>query len=197
MEELHLLLTRNRKHKTLLFNVLVIGFQNGKSLKDISVRAILPKLSGSGRCEPHGKKTCLVYDSISIPTIFTTEACQETFKIQSGLLICDSEKLLCLLKCKICGEVRYVWKAKTKFRYRCNNHKSKHRAFRRGKRKVTQKLFLTPYCLDGHTGIEDWDFVIFDQCKTHAQLKERETFWQHRLKKFCPICLKEKKKYLY
>ena len=59
MEELHLLLTPNKKHKTLLFNVLVIGFQNGKSLKDVSVGAILPKLSGSGRCEPHGKKTCL------------------------------------------------------------------------------------------------------------------------------------------
>ena len=102
-----------------------------------------------------------------------------------------------LLKFKVCGEGPYVGKGKTKFRYRFNNHKSKHRVFRRGNRKVTEKLFHAHYCLDGHTGIEDWDFVIFDQCKTHAQLKERETFWQHRLKKFCPICLKEKKEYLY
>ena len=197
MEELHLLLTPNRKHKTLLFNVLVIGFQNGKSLKDISVRAILPKLSGSGRCEPHGKKTCLVYDSISIPTVFTTEACQETFKIQSGLLICDSEKLLCLLKCKICGEVRYVWKAKTKFRYRFNNYKSKERAFRKGNRKVPQKLFHTHYCFDGHSGVQDWDLVVFESCEAHAKLKERGTFWQHRLKTFYPIGLNENEEHLY
>ena len=36
--------------------------------------------------------------------------------------------------------------------------------------------FLRNYSLDGHSGIEDWDFVILAQCETHAQLKERETF---------------------
>ena len=139
------------------------------------VRAILPKVNGSG------KKTCLVCDSTSTATTFTTEACQETFEIQSGSLTYDSEKVLYLIKCKICGEVPYVGKAKTKFRYRFNNYKSKHRAFRKGNWKVTQKLFHTHSCLDGYNGIEDWDFVIFEQCETHTQLKERETFWQHRL----------------
>ena len=51
--------------------------------------------------------------------------------------------------------------------------------------------------LDGHSGIEDWNFVIFEQCETHAQLKERETFWQHRLNTFYPIALNEKEEYLY
>ena len=51
---------------------------------------------------------------MSTATTFTTEACQETFKIQSGPLTCDSEKVLYLLKCKIFGEVPYVGKAKTK-----------------------------------------------------------------------------------
>ena len=49
---------------------------------------------------------------------FTTETCQETFKIQSGPLTWNSEKVLYLLKCKVCGQVPYVGKAKTKFRYR-------------------------------------------------------------------------------
>ena len=155
MEELHILLTPNKEHKKVFPNVPVIGFRNGKSLKDFLVRATLPKINGSGRCEPCGKKTCLVCDSISTATTFTTEACQETFKIQSGPLTCDSEKVLYLLKCKVCGEVPYVGKAKTKFRYRFNNYKSKHRAFRKGNRKVPQKLFHTHYCLDGHSGIED------------------------------------------
>ena len=197
MEELNILLTPNKDHKKVFPNVPVIGFRNGKGLKDFLVRATLPKLNGSGRCEPCGKKTCLVCDSISTATTFTTEACQETFKIQSGPLTCDSEKVLYLLKCKVCGELPYVGKAKTKFRYRFNNYKSKHRAFRKGNRKVPQKLFHTHYCLDGHSGIEDWDFVIFEQCETHAQLKERETFWQHRLKTFYPIGLNEKEEYLY
>ena len=35
----------------------------------------------------------------------------------------DSEKFLYLLKCKICGEVSYIGKAETKFRYRFNNYK--------------------------------------------------------------------------
>ena len=102
-----------------------------------------------------------------------------------------------LLKCKVCGEVPYLGKAKTKFRYRFNNYKSKYTAFRTGNQKVPQKLFHTHYCLDGHSSIEDWDFVIFEQWETHAQLKEREIFWQHRLKTFYPIGLNEKEKYLY
>ena len=171
MEELYISLTPNKEHKKVFPNVLFIGFRNGKSLKDFLVRGTLPKISRSGRCEPCGKKTCLVCDSISTATTFTTEACQETFKIQSGPLTCDSEKVLYLLKCKVCGEVPYVGKAKTKFRYRFNNYKSKHRAFRKGNQKVPQKLFHTHYFLDGHSGIEDWDFVIFEQCET--QLKER------------------------
>ena len=91
----------------------------------------------------------------------------------------------------------FVGKAKTKLRYKFNNYKSKHRAFRKGSRKVPQKLFHTHYCLDGHIGIDKWDFVILEQCETHAQLKEKETFWQHRLKTFYPIDLNEKEEYLY
>ena len=131
-----------------------------------------------------GKKMCLICDSIRTATTFTTKACQESFKIQKGSLTCDSEKVLSLLKCTVCGEVPYVGKAKNKFRYRCNNYKSKQRAFRKGNQKVAQKLFHTQYCLDGYSGIEYWDFVIFEQCETHAQLKERETytFLPHRPK---------------
>ena len=174
-----------------------VGFQNGKSIKHYLVRAKLLKLEESGRCEPCEEKICLVCDSISTTLTFTTEASQETFKIQKGPLNCYSEKVLYLLKCKVCSEVSYVEKAKTKICYRFNNYKSKHRAFRKGNQKVPQKRFHAPYCLDGHSGINDWDFVIFEQGETHEQLKERETFWQHRLKIFYPIGLNEKEEYFY
>ena len=104
MEELYMFLTPNKEHKKVFPNVLVIKFWNGKSLKDFLVRATLPKLNESGRCEPCGKKICLVCDSISTATTFTIETCQETFKIQSSPLACDPEKVVYLLKCKICGE---------------------------------------------------------------------------------------------
>ena len=141
-------------------NVPVIGFQ---TLKDYLVRSTLPIFNESGRREPCGKKACLICDSISTATNFTTEACQETFKIQSGPLICDSEKVLYLLECKVCGEVPYVGKAERKFRYSFNNYKSKHRVCRKRNWKVPQKLFHIYYCLDGRSGIENWDFVILEQ----------------------------------
>ena len=128
-----------------------IRFRNGKSFQNFLDRAALLKLNGSWRYEPCGKKTCLVCDFVNTATTFTTEACQETFKIQIGPLTCDSENALYLLNCKACGEVPYVEKVKNKFCYRLNNYKSKHRLFRKGNRKVPQKLFHTHYCLDGHT----------------------------------------------
>ena len=100
------------------------------------------------------------------------------------------------MKYKVCGEAPYVGKAKTKFQYRFNNYKSKHRAFRKGNRKISQKHFQDYYCLDGHLGIDDWDFTLFKQCETYKQLKEKETFWQHRLKTFDPLGLNEKEEYL-
>ena len=62
MEELHILLTPNKEHEKVYSDVPVVGFLNGQSLKDYLVRVKLPKLDDSGRCEPCGKKNCLVGD---------------------------------------------------------------------------------------------------------------------------------------
>ena len=47
---------------------------------------------------------------------FSTKACGETFKIQSGMLNCNSQKVVYFLKCRICDEAACVGKAKSKFR---------------------------------------------------------------------------------
>ena len=130
-------------------------------------------------------------------TPFTTEAFQETLKIQKDPLNCDSKYVIYLLKCKVHDGVSNVEKAKTKFRYRFNNYESKHRAFRKGNQKVPQKGFHAHHWLDGHSRIDDSNFVIFEQCETHEHLKEREIFWENRLKTFYPIGLNEKEEYLY
>ena len=110
-----MLLAPDKEHKKVFPDVPVVGFRNGKSLKDYLVRAALSKTNETGRCEPCGKKTCLVCNSIRNTTIFTTEGCREVFKIQSGPLNCNSEKVLYFWKCKVCGDASYVGKAKTKF----------------------------------------------------------------------------------
>ena len=85
-------------------------------VKDYLVRAALPKTNEIGRCKPFGKKNCLICNSIRTTTTIITEAVGENFKIQSGPLNCNLEKVLYFLKCKVCGEAHYVGKAKTKSR---------------------------------------------------------------------------------
>ena len=64
----------------------------------------------------------------------------KTFKIQSGPLNCNLEKvlyLLYLLKFKKYGEAPCIGEARTKFRYRFNNYKNKLSAFRKRNLKNT------------------------------------------------------------
>ena len=61
-----------------------------------------------------GKGNCQVCDYICDTDTFTTKACGETFKIQSGILNCNPQKVAYLLKCRICSEAPYLGKAKTK-----------------------------------------------------------------------------------
>ena len=71
----------------------------------------MPKTDNSGGSEPCGKGTCQVCDHIITSNTFTTKACGEVFKIQSGPLYCDSEEVLYILRCKICDDTPYVGKA--------------------------------------------------------------------------------------
>ena len=196
LQGLHILITPDKEHKKLFQEIPIVGFRNGKSLKDYLVRAKLPNVEITGRSESCGKRNCQVCDFICDTDTFSTKTCGETFKIQSGLLNCNSHKVVYLLKCRICGEAPYVGKVKTKFRGRFNNYKSPHRSYRK-KRKVSQQLFHEHYGQHSHNGIDNWQFTLIEQCETHEQLKEMEKFWQHRLKMFYHYGLNEKKEYLY
>ena len=113
---MHILLTPDQEHKKVFQDVPVVGFRNGKSLKDHLIRAKLPNveiIERSGSCR---EGNCQVCDFICNTDTFTAKACGKTFKIQSGILNCNSQKVLYLLKCRICGKAPYVGKAKMKFR---------------------------------------------------------------------------------
>ena len=53
----------------------------GTTFKDYLVRAALPKTNETVKCQPRGKKTYLVCNSIGTAATFITEACGEIFKI--------------------------------------------------------------------------------------------------------------------
>ena len=71
LQELHLSLAPDKGHKKVFLYVTVVGFRNGKSLKDDLVRAPLPATNEIGRYEACGKKTCSVCNSIRTTTTFT------------------------------------------------------------------------------------------------------------------------------
>ena len=65
---------------------------------------------------------------------------QGNFKIQSDPIDCNSEKVVNIFKCKVCGETRYLGKAKTKFQYKFKNHKQ-IQSFQENKPKNTTETF--------------------------------------------------------
>ena len=152
LKKTHILLAPDKDHKNVFPDVPIIGFRNGRSIKDHLVRASLPKdkiLFGS---EPCGKKRCQVCNHISKTDSFISSDSAETFKIQSGPLNCDSEKVIYVLKCKICNKIFCVGTSKTKFRLRFNNYKSAHRNFKKGKHKIPQEIFHKHFSYGNHTG---------------------------------------------
>ena len=58
LEELQILLAPDKEHKKVFPEVPIVGFRNGKSLKEYLVRAALPKMDNAGSSEPCGKGTC-------------------------------------------------------------------------------------------------------------------------------------------
>ena len=98
LQELHILLTPDQEHKNVFQDTPVAGFHNDKSLKDHLVRAKLPNVEIRGRSELCGKGNYQVCVFICDTDTFSTKACGETFKIQSGILNCNSQKVVYLLK---------------------------------------------------------------------------------------------------
>ena len=142
LEKFQILLASDKEQKKLFPEVPIVGFRNGKNVKDSLMRAALPKMDNAGGSESCGNGPCHVCDHIITTNTFTTKACGEVFKIQNGPLNCNLEKGLYLLRCKIYDDTLYAGKTKTKFRLRFNIYKSKHRPFRKGKKNVPQKSFL-------------------------------------------------------
>ena len=58
LKELQILLAPDKEHQKVFPNVPIVGFRNGKGLKDHLVRASLPILHNTLGSEPCGKRNC-------------------------------------------------------------------------------------------------------------------------------------------
>ena len=176
LQDLHNLIIPDLENQKDIQDIPAVGFRNGKSLKDHLVRVKLPNVEITGRSESCGKENCQVCDFRGNTDTFTLKACAETFKTQCGILHCNSQKVVYLLKRRICCQAPYFGKAKKKFRARFKNYKSEHRPYRKT-RNVSQQCFHEHYAQHSLNGINDWQFTLIEQCETCKQLKETEKFW--------------------
>ena len=85
LQELHILLTPNQEHKKVFQGIPVVGFRNGKSLKDHLVRANLPNVEIAGKSESCGKGNRQVCDYIC-NTLLPPKPVEKHLKFKVGYL---------------------------------------------------------------------------------------------------------------
>lgn len=192
LNNIHLLLTPDEEHRKVFSSVPIVGFKNGKSLKNWLVRAKLPVLDSqnvsSGGCKKCGRKNCKICMYISETETFKSSFNGKTHKIKEKL-DCNSEMVVYLIECKCCKK-QYVGSTNS-FRKRFNNYKSAQKRFQNGKH-VFQNSFHSHFSTSDHSGSEDWSFTIIEKCPNISTLREREMFWQLQLDSFQPNGLNEK-----
>ena len=115
------------------------------------VRDKLPNTEITGRSESCGKEKYQFCDFICDTGTFTTKAYGETFKIQ---LNCNSQKVVYLLKGRICGESPYFGKAKTKLEQHLIIAKVLA-GLNEKKRKLSQQRYHERYGQHCHNEIDD------------------------------------------
>ena len=191
LSKIHLLLTPNDEHRKVFPDIPLVGFKRAKSLKDMLVRAKLPKVNQEqGYCKKCQKKRCEVCKVLVETNSFSDRNGQNAFVIKSGELNCDSQFVVYLVQCRTC-DIQYVGSASTKFRLRLNNYKACSRKFLSGNA-VPQESFHAHFHAEGHNGINDWQFTLIDKATDTTSLRRKESFWQYKLKTFSPQGLNER-----
>lgn len=128
LKELDCILQGDEQHRKVFNDTPLVGFRNGKSLKNTLVRAVLPKIDSS-KDEPGSKKcgkiNCEVCHNLMNTKDFESTTTGEKFTIQKGPLNCNSDKVIYLVTCKVC-RTQNVGSTKGVYRKRFNNYKSVH-----------------------------------------------------------------------
>ena len=199
LREAQVILDCDEEHKRVFSSIPLVSFRRAKTLQDILVRSKLPNVHKTGSCKGCGKSNCQVCDFLLNSSDFSNSEGNRNFSIRKGDFTCNSKFVIYRLICKTCNQ-QYVGSTKTAFRLRFNNYKSHFRSYcerrnagtlNRG-RVVPQAGLFSHFLQNNHHGMEDWQFQIFDSANSEVQLRDWESFWQHRLNTFLPIGLNDR-----
>ena len=124
MQELHTLLTSDQEQKNVFEDISVEGFRDGKILKKFFWLTPSYEMLNKQEDLNYVEKNRQLCDFVHDADAFSTKACCEIFKMQNGLLNCNSQKLVYFLKCKIFGEDHHIVKVKTKFRVKFDDYEN-------------------------------------------------------------------------
>ena len=85
LQELHILLTPDQENKKVFEDIPVVGFRNGKSLKDHLIRAKLPNVEIAGRNHV-GKRTVRFVTANAIQKLLPPKPVEKHLKFKVGYL---------------------------------------------------------------------------------------------------------------
>ena len=183
------------EHRNVYPEIPLVGFRNGKSLKQFLVRAKLPTVKCKGSSGICNAKPCEVCQYIEPTKTFSNKDKSVTYSIEGNDLNCSSKMVVYLVQCKSCNK-QYIGSASTKFRLRFNNDKCCHRKYI-SNQEVPQQSFHPHFNCENHNGMEDWQFTLIDEASNVDSLRRKESFWQYKLDCFVPNGLNERNVTLY
>ena len=102
LKRVHVLLPSDREHEKVFKDTPIVGFRRAKSLKDMLVRAKLPKLEEIPGCSGCGARRCQVCEFVENATTFSDKDGSHTFEIRKGSLNCNSMYVVYLMQYKVC-----------------------------------------------------------------------------------------------
>ena len=196
--EAQLILECDEEHKKVFPSVPMVSFRRSKTLQNFLVRSKLSNGFHIGSCIGCRDPRCQICQMLLESPEFSNSDGNRTFSIRKGDFTCKSKFVIYRLLCRTCGK-QYIGSTMN-FRERVNNYKSHFRSYcerkaagtlQRGKAAPQAGLF-SHFVNNNHHGMDDWQFQIIDSSRTEVQLRERESFWQYKLKTFLPLGLNER-----
>ncbi len=190
----HNILTVDEEHRRVFSQVPMVSFRRAKTIKDVLVRSKLKTEEfQQGSCNKCHRSNCLVDNFLDESNTFTNAKGDRIFNIRKGHLYCNSRFVVYKIRCRTCG-LQYVGSTITKFRERFNNYKAQFKKYAKRKAEghpnpgenISQADFFEHFRSLDHHGLEDWSFQLIDQSENLERVRERESFWQHKLDTFFP-----------
>ena len=193
LAKVHIFLTPDDAHQAIFTNIPIIGFKNGRSLKNFLFGAVLPTVDAEGISRPcvGRKRSCEVCKLVNDTFLLKRRDTNKT--VNKDPPDCNSKHVIYSFECNQNQyPFTYVGSTKTKFKCRRNNYKLTHRNFRKKyiekdltiviqKRELKQKLFHEHYCSEGHHRNENWSVTIIEQFEDLDLHRKKELYWINRL----------------